>query len=77
MYLCVSFVAGIISRERLGMFERMLWRVCRGNIYMKTAEIETPFEDTIYPDEKVFKSVFVIFIQGDQLKTRVRKICEG
>jgi len=24
----------------------------------------------------VYKSVFVIFIQGDQLKTRVKKICE-
>lgn len=44
---------------------------------MKTAEIETAFEDAIYPGEFVFKSVFVIFMQGDQLKTRVRKICEG
>jgi hypothetical protein len=25
----------------------------------------------------VFKSVFIIFFQGDQLKTRVKKICEG
>lgn len=27
--------------------------------------------------DKVFKSVFIIFFQGDQLKTRVKKICEG
>jgi len=25
----------------------------------------------------VYKSVFIIFFQGDQLKTRVKKICEG
>ncbi len=25
----------------------------------------------------MYKSVFVIFFQGDQLKTRVKKICEG
>ena len=25
----------------------------------------------------MFKSVFIIFFQGDQLKTRVKKICEG
>lgn len=27
--------------------------------------------------DNVFKSVFIIFFQGDQLKTRVKKICEG
>lgn len=27
--------------------------------------------------DQVFKSVFIIFFQGDQLKTRVKKICEG
>lgn len=27
--------------------------------------------------DKVLKSVFIIFFQGDQLKTRVKKICEG
>lgn len=25
----------------------------------------------------MLKSVFIIFFQGDQLKTRVKKICEG
>lgn len=25
----------------------------------------------------MFKSVFIIFFQGDQLKIRVKKICEG
>ena len=27
--------------------------------------------------KKIEKSVFVIFYQGDQLASRVRKICEG
>lgn len=27
--------------------------------------------------DQVYKSVFIIFFQGDQLKTRVKKICEG
>jgi len=27
--------------------------------------------------DKVHKSVFIIFFQGDQLKNRVKKICEG
>lgn len=27
--------------------------------------------------DQVHKSVFIIFFQGDQLKNRVKKICEG
>ncbi|KAG5671626.1 hypothetical protein PVAND_001819 [Polypedilum vanderplanki] len=38
--------------------------------------IEAPLEDPSNGDN-VYKSVFIIFFQGDQLKTRVKKICEG
>ncbi|KAL3276436.1 hypothetical protein HHI36_011819 [Cryptolaemus montrouzieri] len=54
----------------------MLWRACRGNVFLRQAEIETPLEDPSTGDQ-VYKSVFIIFFQGDQLKTRVKKICEG
>ncbi|KAK2155312.1 hypothetical protein LSH36_243g04002 [Paralvinella palmiformis] len=74
--LRLGFVAGVILRERIPAFERMLWRACRGNVYLKQAEIETPLEDPVTGDQ-VNKSVFIIFFQGDQLKTRVKKICEG
>ncbi|XP_050421597.1 V-type proton ATPase 116 kDa subunit a 1 isoform X2 [Adelges cooleyi] len=70
------FVAGVILRERIPAFERMLWRACRGNVFLRQAEIETPLEDPSTGDQ-VHKSVFIIFFQGDQLKSRVRKICEG
>ncbi|EAT44941.1 AAEL003743-PA [Aedes aegypti] len=70
------FVAGVILRERLPAFERMLWRACRGNVFLRQAMIESPLEDPSTGD-KVYKSVFIIFFQGDQLKTRVKKICEG
>ena len=76
--LQLGFVAGVILRERLPAFERMLWRACRGNVFLRQAEIEDPLEDPhLSGDGDVFKSVFVIFFQGDQLKTRVKKICEG
>uniref|UniRef100_A0A1Y1MG49 V-type proton ATPase subunit a n=2 Tax=Photinus pyralis TaxID=7054 RepID=A0A1Y1MG49_PHOPY len=74
--LKLGFVAGVILRERIPAFERMLWRACRGNVFLRQAEIETPLEDPSTSDQ-VFKSVFIIFFQGDQLKTRVKKICEG
>lgn len=44
--LC-SFVAGVILRERIPAFERLLWRACRGNVFLKQAEIETPMEDPV------------------------------
>ncbi|XP_032674157.1 V-type proton ATPase 116 kDa subunit a isoform X2 [Odontomachus brunneus] len=72
----LGFVAGVILRERIPAFERMLWRACRGNVFLRQAEIETPLEDPSTGDQ-VHKSVFIIFFQGDQLKTRVKKICEG
>uniref|UniRef100_A0A8C0FZX5 V-type proton ATPase subunit a n=1 Tax=Chelonoidis abingdonii TaxID=106734 RepID=A0A8C0FZX5_CHEAB len=74
--LRLGFVAGVINRERIPTFERMLWRVCRGNVFLRQAEIETPLEDPVTGDY-VHKSVFIIFFQGDQLKNRVKKICEG
>uniref|UniRef100_A0A8C5D1I7 V-type proton ATPase subunit a n=1 Tax=Gouania willdenowi TaxID=441366 RepID=A0A8C5D1I7_GOUWI len=44
-FACYRFVAGVIGRERIPTFERMLWRVCRGNVFLRQAEIEDPLED--------------------------------
>ena len=41
------FVAGVILRERLPAFERMLWRVCHGNVFLRQADIDTPLEDPV------------------------------
>ncbi|CDW53458.1 protein UNC 32, a [Trichuris trichiura] len=71
-----TFVAGVILRERIPAFERLLWRACRGNVFLKQAEISEPLEDPVLGDQ-VHKTVIVIFFQGEQLKTRVKKICEG
>ena len=61
--LQLGFVAGVILRERLPAFEKMLWRACRGNVFLRVAEIEDALEDPVAGDE-VLKSVFVIFFQG-------------
>lgn len=70
------FVAGVIQRERLPAFERLLWRACRGNVFLRTSEIDDVLNDTV-TGEPVNKCVFIIFFQGEQLKTKVKKICEG
>ena len=68
--LQLGFVAGVILRERLPAFERMLWRACRGNVFLRQAEIEDPLEDPQLGNEgdEVYKSVFIIFFQGKVFK---------
>lgn len=39
------FVAGVVPRERVPGFERMLWRISRGNVFLRRAELEESLED--------------------------------
>ena len=40
-----TFVTGVIAREKMPVFERVLWRACRGNVFLRQAEITQPLED--------------------------------
>ncbi|XP_041363354.1 V-type proton ATPase 116 kDa subunit a1-like isoform X2 [Gigantopelta aegis] len=72
----LGFLAGVIPREKVPAFERMLWFACRGNVFLRYDEIMIKMEDPVtgYP---IVKCVFIIFFQGEQLKIKVKKICEG
>ncbi|XP_053385232.1 V-type proton ATPase 116 kDa subunit a 1-like isoform X2 [Mercenaria mercenaria] len=72
----LGFIAGVIPREKVPSFERMLWFACRGNVFLRYEEIMHPLEDP-HTGDAIHKGVFIIFFQGEQLKQRVRKICEG
>jgi len=72
----VSFVAGVIPREKINSFERLLWRMLRGNLYMKNAEIEEPIKDP-ETNELVEKNVFIIFVHGQVLLNKIKKLCES
>ncbi|PVD38770.1 hypothetical protein C0Q70_01393 [Pomacea canaliculata] len=72
----LGFVAGVIPREKMPGFERLLWFACRGNVFLRHEEIMQPLEDPVTGDP-IHKSVFIIFFQGEQLKSKVKKICEG
>lgn len=41
----LGFVAGVVQRERVPAFERMLWRISRGNVFLRRAELDKPLED--------------------------------
>uniref|UniRef100_A0A914ECH5 V-type proton ATPase subunit a n=1 Tax=Acrobeloides nanus TaxID=290746 RepID=A0A914ECH5_9BILA len=72
----MGFSVGVIKREKVIAFERILWRACRRNAFVRHSEIEEPLEN---PDtgEKVEKSVFIVFHNSERLKTIIDKVCEG
>ncbi|CAG2115753.1 unnamed protein product, partial [Medioppia subpectinata] len=72
----INFIAGTILRQKFLPFEQMLWRVCRGNIFLRQVEIEERLEDP-KTGEMQTKCIFIIVFQGEQLKNKCKKICEG
>ncbi|KAK4167416.1 V-type ATPase, V0 complex, 116kDa subunit family [Cladorrhinum sp. PSN259] len=72
----IGFVAGVIARDRVAAFERILWRTLRGNLYMNQAEIPEPLVDPS-TNESIHKNVFVIFAHGKEILAKIRKISES
>jgi len=72
----LNICAGVIDRARVLGFEKMLWRVSKGNVYVKFSDVEEEIKDPKTGDI-LYKAVFIIFYQGESLRSRVKKICEG
>jgi V-type H+-transporting ATPase subunit a len=77
----VNSISGSITLEKIPLLRKILWRTLRGNLYFHDSPID------FAPDEKAAardgdepemqKSVFIIFIHGDFLKLRVKRIIES
>ena len=72
----LGFITGVIGRKKMPIFERILWRSLRGNLYMNYAEIEEPIMDAI-SGENITKNAFIVFAHGNETRQKVRKICES
>jgi V-type H+-transporting ATPase subunit a len=71
----LKFLTGVIRFDRVPAFERVLWRMCRGNVFVRTLAID---EDENAPFKDDFKkAAFLLFFSGEQLRSKVRRICDG
>ncbi|OAQ65553.1 vacuolar ATP synthase subunit [Purpureocillium lilacinum] len=71
-----GFVAGAISRHRVIVLERILWRTLRGNLYMEQSAISAASIDAAHEDF-MERSVFFVVAQGKDNLAKVRKISES
>lgn len=62
----LGYVTGVVSRQRLQAFERVLFRATRGNMYLRTSDITSQVRDP-HSGELVYKSVFIVFFSGRQV----------
>ena len=71
-----SFIAGVISREKVGSLQQILWRVLRGNLYYHSEELVEQVYDA-KSKSYVDKNSFIIFSHGAIIHQRIKKICES
>jgi len=69
-------LSGVVLRSDFHNLEKMLFRVTRGNLFMKAAEIAEDVKDPV-TREFTKKNVFIVFYQGDKLKTKIEKSFES
>ncbi|KAG9283225.1 V-type proton ATPase 116 kDa subunit a-like [Astyanax mexicanus] len=71
----LGFIAGVIKQDRFPAFEKVLWRLFHENFILRHAEIQDTEQQT--ENTMVKKDAFVIFVQGDQVQGKIKKICDG
>ena len=74
--MALNNVSGVIDREKIVSFEKMLWRVSKGNVFVRFCDIDEEMKDP-RTGEDILKCVFIIFYQGLRLQPVVKKICDG
>jgi V-type H+-transporting ATPase subunit a len=69
----MGYTVGVIPRDKVNAFERVLWRACRRTAFVRHSEIEEQLEN---PDsgEPIAESAFIVFYNGDRLKAIIDKV---
>ncbi|GMS86240.1 hypothetical protein PENTCL1PPCAC_8415, partial [Pristionchus entomophagus] len=67
-------VTGVIPRNRMTAFERLLWRMCSGSVFMRWTDCDD--NNALFSGDEE-KAVFVLFFTGDRMAQKVDLICRG
>lgn len=74
----LEYVSGTVSIKRKYAFERMLWRVCKGNFCVTYSKDNISSYDSCRSiTSKEAKQSFFLFFHGETIKIKILKICEG
>ncbi|KXZ50572.1 hypothetical protein GPECTOR_16g747 [Gonium pectorale] len=65
-------IAGLVARERLAGFERLLFRATRGNNYFRSMAVGKVLDPAT--GEQVDKAVFVVFFAGERARVKIGKV---
>ena len=69
-----NVTAGVIETSKLASFERILWRISKGNVFLKSTNLDDPSVDPA-SGEPIYKSLFLLFFQGEELKVSLIPQC--
>jgi len=72
----LQFITGVVLRNKISPFERVLWRAMRGNLFFRQAEIEENIRDPATGDLEE-KNVFIVLYRGERSESKIKKICEA
>ncbi|GJQ12086.1 hypothetical protein GpartN1_g3877.t1 [Galdieria partita] len=77
----LGYFAGFIAFENIHSFERILFRVSRGNAYLRYASLDefSSLNVRLENMEKEWKGkrIFIVFFPGVALGNKIRKICDA
>lgn len=71
----LRYLTGVLSTDRIGLFERLVYRATRGNMFMRTALAGADFQDS--KGKPISKTVFVVFFTAQRLQDKIKKLCDS
>lgn len=74
--ITVKRIVGVIPASASSGFELMLWRITRGNVYVKIEDMAHTDEDRKGGEAKPMR-FFAVCYHGEEIHQKVMKICDG
>eukprot|EP01006_Ploeotia_vitrea_P042675 TRINITY_DN66651_c1_g2_i1.p1 TRINITY_DN66651_c1_g2~~TRINITY_DN66651_c1_g2_i1.p1 ORF type:complete len:851 (+),score=144.57 TRINITY_DN66651_c1_g2_i1:143-2695(+) len=72
----LRYITGVLPEAKHNLFERLLYRATRGNMFFRVNNTKDQFIDPATGKE-VPKLVFVVFFGSRRAEEKIRKICES